>query len=120
MNKGFTLVETLVSAALVLLTILFSARVMLFALEQSRKSALRFRLVEKLDYYQNYLSSLSFSASELAAGEHREENAGFTVRWRVEAAAPYLKKINLTVAVPSYALPLFFYKSKYIQEVIHD
>jgi prepilin-type N-terminal cleavage/methylation domain-containing protein len=120
MNKGFTLIEIMVSLSLLMLAVLASARITVFALEQSRRSNLRFRLLEKLDYYKNYLSSLSFAAPELAAGEHGEENGEFKVSWRVQVASPFLKCVRLTAAAPQYALPLLFYKSKYFPEVSHD
>ena len=120
MNKGFTLIETLVSMSLVLLAVLFSARVTVFALTQARNSLLRFRLIEKLDYYKNYLSSLSQDAPELAEGEHSQENRECRVSWRVAAAGTFLKRIDLLTALPRYSLPLVFYKSKFIQEVQHD
>jgi prepilin-type N-terminal cleavage/methylation domain-containing protein len=117
MNKGFTLIETLVSLTLVLLSVLGSARVIIFALEQARRSALRFRLVEKLDYHKNYLSSLSFAAPELAEGGHRRKDREFSIDWQVEAAALHLKRVRMTAAGRHYSLPLIFYKSKFIQEV---
>ena len=120
MNKGFTLIETMVSMSLIMLAVLFSARIIVFALEQSRRAVLRFRLVEKLDDYKNYLSSLSFAAPGLAAGEHGEENGGFRVSWRVQLITPFLKSVRLEAATPHYALPLFFYKSGYFPEVSHD
>ena len=120
MNKGFTLIETLVAMTLVLLAVLFSARVTVFALGQGRNSQLRFRLIEKLDYYKNYLSSLSMAAPELAEGEHRQESREFRISWRVAAAGPFLKRIDLLAVAAKYSLRLFFYKSKFIQEVQND
>jgi type II secretory pathway component PulJ len=120
MNKGFTLIETMVSLSLVMLAVLFSARIIVFALEQSRRSALRFQLLEKLDYYKNYLSSLAFAAPDLDPGEHGMANGAFQVSWRVQLTAPCLKFVRLTAATPRYSLPLFFYKSKYFPEVCHD
>ena len=77
MNKGFTLIETLVSLSLVLLAVLFSARVTAHVLAQERNALLRFRLIESLDYYKNYLTSLAQSAAELAEGGHRQQSRGF-------------------------------------------
>jgi prepilin-type N-terminal cleavage/methylation domain-containing protein len=116
MNKGFTLIETLVSLSLVLLAILFSARVTAHVLAQERNARLRFRLIENLDYYKNYLTSLSSAAPELAEGGHRQLNRGFTISWRVAAAGAFLKRIDLRAAAAHYALPLVFFKSKFIQE----
>lgn len=120
MNKGFTLIETLVSLALVMMAVLFSVRIMVFALNQSRQSSLRFRLIETSDYYKNYLSSLPFSAPDLADGSHRQDSQRFIVTWRVEPAEAGLKRINLLVTAPNYSLSLAFYKSHFIQEVKND
>lgn len=120
MNKGFTLIEMLVSMSLLLLAVLASARVTIFALAQERNSQMRFRLIEKLDYCKNYLSSLSLAAPELAIGDHRQENREFVVSWRVAAAGAFLKRIDLLAAGPGYSLPLVFYKSKFIQEAQND
>jgi hypothetical protein len=106
--------------ALLMLAVLFSARIMVFALDQSRQSNLRFRLIETSDYYKNYLSSLPYSAPDLADGSHRQSSQKFIVTWQVEAAEPGLKRINLLVAGPNYSLLLAFYKSHFIQEVKND
>jgi prepilin-type N-terminal cleavage/methylation domain-containing protein len=120
MKKGFTLIETLMALALLTLTVLFSVRIMVFALDQSQKAALRFRLIEKLANYKNYLSALPFAAPDLNAGSHRQESQGLIVTWHVEPAEAGLKRINLLVAGPNYSLPLTFYKSHFIQEVKND
>jgi len=120
MNKGFTLVETLVALALLLLAILFSARVMSFALAQSRQSALRFRLMEAADYYKHYLSSRPFPAPELAAGEHRQVDRKIVVSWRVKETVAGLKRIALQAAAGRGSVTTIFYKSNFIQEVKND
>jgi type II secretory pathway component PulJ len=120
MNRGFTLIGTMVSLSLVMLAVLFSARIIIFALEQSRRSARRFQLLEKLDEYKNYLSSLAFTAPDLDAGEHGEKSGAFQVSWRVRLAGPFLKCIRLTAAMSRYALPLLFYKSRFFPEVSYD
>jgi prepilin-type N-terminal cleavage/methylation domain-containing protein len=120
MKKGFTLIETLVALTLLMFAVLFNARVMIFALEQSRQSSLRFHLIETSDYYKNYLSSLSFAAPDLADGGHRQLSRKFVVTWQVEAAEPGLKRINLLVNGPNYSLPQVFFKSHFIQEEKND
>jgi len=117
MNKGFTLIETMVASALLLFAVLSSTRILVTALDQTRKAALRFRLVETLDYFKNYLSSLPAASPELASGAHARQEREFRVAWRVEAAGDFLKKIRLEVAVARIALPLVFYRSRFIQEV---
>ncbi len=85
-------------------------------LAQERNARLRFRLIENLDYYKNYLTSLPPAAPELADGGHRQQDRGFMISWRVAAAGAFLKRIDLRAAAANYALPLVFFKSKFIQE----
>jgi Tfp pilus assembly protein PilV len=120
MDKGFTLIETLVALVLMMLAVLFSARIMIFALGQMRQSSLRFHLMETADYYKHYLSSRPFPAPELADGGHRQDSQKFAVTWQVEAAAAGLKRIALRVAGAHYSLAAIFYKSRFIQEVKND
>ncbi|MBN2399902.1 MAG: type II secretion system protein [Candidatus Aminicenantes bacterium] len=120
MNKGFTLIETLVALTLLMLAVLFSARVMSYALQQSRQSGLRFRLMETSDYYKHYLSSRPFPALELAEGAHRQDGREFLVSWQVEAVAAGLKRIKLLAAAAHASVRTVFYKSNFIQEVKND
>jgi len=120
MNKGFTLIETLVSLALVILAVMFSFRITVFALDRSRQSSLRFGLIETGDYYKNYLSSLPFSAPELADGSQRQDKQKFVVTWRVKLVETGLKRIDLLLTGPNVSLPMAFYKSHFIQEVKND
>ena len=120
MDKGFTLIETLVAMIVMMLAVMFSARIMSFALNQLRQSGLRFHLMETSDYYKHYLSSLPFPAPELADGGHRRDSLKFAVTWQVEPAAAGLKRITLRVAGAHYSLPAVFYKSNFIQEVKND
>jgi prepilin-type N-terminal cleavage/methylation domain-containing protein len=117
MNKGFTLIETLVSLTLLLMTVLFSSRILVSALDQTRKSAVRFRLIEAFDYHRNYLSSLPMVSPELSVGPHSSTDGECKVDWRVEAAGDFLKKIHLVVAVSRCRLRLLLYRSQFIQEV---
>ena len=117
MNKGFTLVETMVASALLLFAVLSSTRILVTVLDQTRKAALRFRLVETLDYYKNYLSSLPGVSPELAVGDHARDEHEFRVAWRVDAAGDFLKKIRLEVAAARVSLPIVLYRSRFIQEV---
>jgi hypothetical protein len=120
MNKGFTLVETLVALALSMLAVLFGARITAFTLAQARQSSMRFRQIETVDYYKNYLSSLPFPAPELADGGHRQVCREFVVSWRVEPAAAGLKRIKLQAAGTRHSLAMTFLKSRFIQEVGND
>jgi prepilin-type N-terminal cleavage/methylation domain-containing protein len=114
MNKGFTLIEVLVSMTLLLMAVLFSSRIMVAAMDQTRKSALRFRLVEALNYYKNYLSSLPMDSPELAEGAHARAEREFRVDWRVEEAGAFLKMVRLAIIRPPSRLALVLYRSRFI------
>ncbi len=118
MNKGFTLVETMIAAMLLLVAVLSSCRILVAALDLTRQAALRFRMLAALDYYQNYLMSLSDASSELSAGAHAREEQEMRIAWRVEAAGAFLKKIRIRIAVAQVSLPLLVYRSRFVQEVV--
>lgn len=117
MNKGFTLVETMAAATLLLMAVLSSCRILVAALHQTRQAALRFRMIEALDYYRNFLSSLPMTAPELTSGAHSRSERGLRIGWRVEDADGSLKRIHLETASGRNALPLLLYRSRFIQEV---
>jgi len=120
MNKGFTLIETLVALTLLLVAVLFSARITIFALHQARQAGFRFRLMEAGDYYKHYLSSIPFQAPELANGAHCQVSREFVMSWRVAAVAPGLKRVRMRAAGPKHSIAVDFYKSNSIQEVKND
>jgi prepilin-type N-terminal cleavage/methylation domain-containing protein len=117
MNKGFTLIETLAALSLLLFAVLSSSRIMVAALAWTRQAGTRFRLVETLDYYKNYLSSLPLAAPELAAGDHGRNEGSLRVAWRVEAAGAFLKRVRLAVATARLTLQVVLYRSQFIQAV---
>jgi len=117
MNKGFTLIETLAAFSLLLLAVLSSTRILVSALAWTRQARERFRLVEKLDYYKNYLSSLPLAAADLAAGDHARSEEGVRLEWRVEAAGAFLQRVRLGAAAGRLRLRLSLYRSRFIQAV---
>jgi type II secretory pathway component PulJ len=117
MNKGFTLIETLAAFSLLLLAVLSSTRILVSTLAWTRQARERFRLVEKLDYYKNYLSSLPPAAADLAAGAHARSEEGVRVEWRVEAAGAFLQRVRLAAVAGRLRLRLVLYRSQFIQAV---
>lgn len=117
MNKGFTLIETLLSLSLVLLAVLSSTRIMVSALAWTRQAQARFRLVEKLDYYKNYLSSLPLTATELLPGTHDRRDGELRTQWRVETDGASLKRVCLAVGDGHLLLRLVVCRSQFIQAV---
>jgi prepilin-type N-terminal cleavage/methylation domain-containing protein len=116
MQKGFTLIETMAALALVMFAILSSCRVVVAALDLSRRAALRFHMIETLDGFRGYLASLPDSAPELAEGAHAQSERCFRIAWRVEAEDAFLKRVRLEVAAAQAALPLLIYRSRFIPE----
>jgi type II secretory pathway component PulJ len=117
MNKGFTLIETLAAFSLLMLAVLSSTRILVSALAWTRQARERFRLVEKLDYYKNYLSSLSPAAADLAAGDHARSEEGVRLEWRVEALGPFLQRVRLGAVGGPLRLRIVLYRSRFIQAV---
>jgi len=117
MNKGFTLIETLLSLSLVMLAVLSSTRIMVSALAWTRQAQARFRLVEKLDYYKNYLSSLPMAAVELAPGTHDRRDGELRAQWRVEENGACLKRVRLAVGDSRLSLRLVVCRSQFIPAV---
>lgn len=115
MNKGFTLIETLLALSLVMLAVLASTRTMVAALAWTRQARARFRLVEKLDYYKNTLSSLPHEAAELVPGTHERRDGEFRAQWQVEADGADLKRVRLAVGDGRSWLRLLVCRSRFIQ-----
>ena len=110
MNKGFTLIETLVSLTLLLLAVLFSARITVFALEQARQAARAFppdrngRLLQELPVFPAFCR-----ARNSPTAQHRQASREFKVSWRVKLDAPGLKRVRLRVAgAAAFAAAGFF------------
>ncbi len=117
MNKGFTLIETLVSLSVLLLAVLSGTRILVAALGQTRGAAMRFRVLQQLDYYKNYLGSRPMDAAELAAGSHSRQEGELRVDWRVEDAGAALKRVRLLAQARHYALALVLHRSRFILAV---
>jgi prepilin-type N-terminal cleavage/methylation domain-containing protein len=117
MNRGFTLIETMITLAVAMLAVLANARVLTAALAQSRGAALRFRLVDKLEFYKNYLASRPFVAVELSAGRHERAADGAAIEWRVQDSSPTLKRLRLQVSAGGRSLRLALLRSRFLPEV---
>lgn len=116
MQKGFTLIETMVSLALLAFVVLAGARLLGAALAQTRGAALRFRLAEALDNQKNTLASLRWEAGDLAGGDHAGSAPEARFTWRVEDVEPALKRVRLRAAVGRQQLELVLNRSRYILE----
>jgi len=120
MNRGFTVIETLVSLTVISMGLLFMARVITFAHDHGRKAGLRFDILQTTDSHKQRLLSLPFQDRELAEGGHSQRQGHFTIRWSIDSPESGLKRIRLVVVAARCGRSLTFYKSEWIKEVKHD
>jgi len=117
---GFTLIETLVSWALVLLGILFISRVVIFSLDGLKKTRIRLEISQKVESYKNRLLSKPFHSPDLADGFDCLEEGLYKIDRYISSISPTLKKIKFVISYKILTRQLIFYKSKFIREVRND
>ena len=120
MEKGFTLVETLIALMLVTMAILSSAMFLSFSLQQYRLSLVRFESAQKLENLKNRLLSSPFESGELTDGSHSAPEEKWKTDWVVSAVSGSLKRIDAAVFGGKLKKNLVFYKSKLFLEVNDD
>jgi prepilin-type N-terminal cleavage/methylation domain-containing protein len=105
-NRGFTLIETLVTLALVSFLIAGTAELVSLALLTKRKAEVH---IEATRFFQDKLErlrALPFDHPDLEPGrylESREPESGgeiFTGEWTIEERPGGLKRIEITVSGP--------------------
>lgn len=117
---GFTLVETLVSWALVLLGIIFICRVVVFSLDGLKKSRIRLEISQKVESYKNRLLSKPFQSPDLVDGFDCLEDGFYKIDRYISSISPTLKKIKFVISYKVLTRQFIFYKSKFIREVNND
>ena len=120
MNKGFTLIETMIALVLVTMAMLFMAAALSHSHSQYRLSFKRFAVIQRLENLKNQLLSLSFDSAESAIGVHSVREERMRIVWVVSASSPALKRIEGTVFDPLTKRTLVFFKSKFLLEVNDD
>ena len=113
-NKGFTLMEVLVSLLLVTLAVLSIARIIVFALDAHRRSVVGFTMVQEIENYKNSFLAKPYESSDLADGSYSKKNGKFELTWNIESLSATLKRINLSISYKVYNKKIYFYKSKFI------
>jgi prepilin-type N-terminal cleavage/methylation domain-containing protein len=120
MNKGFTLIETMIALVLVTMAMLFMAAALSHSHSQYRLSFKRFAVIQRLENLKNQLLSLPFDSAESAIGVHSVREERIRIVWVVSASSPALKRIEGTVFDPLTKRTLVFFKSKFLLEVNDD
>jgi prepilin-type N-terminal cleavage/methylation domain-containing protein len=113
-EKGFTLVETLVSLLLVTLAVVFISNTLITAIEIQRNSEIRFRLFQEMENCKNELNCKPFDAFELKQGSYSKEVDLGKISWQITDISPTLKILRLFISSKKAAKRSYFYKSKYI------
>lgn len=119
-QRGFTLVEIIVSWMLVLLSLLFICRIVVFAFDSFKKSRIRLQMSQKLESTKDMLLSKPFHSPDLAEGHTKTEDGLFMIEREITGLSPTLKRIRLSISYRVLTRLIIFYKSKYILEVKHD
>lgn len=100
-QKGFGLIEVLISFSVVTSLVLGAAQLTLHSLFVKRRSDCSVRSVECASVKIEYLKSLRYQSDELSDGTrseviHKEHpKQTFLLRWNIQAISPQLKKIEI-------------------------
>ncbi|MCK4766476.1 MAG: prepilin-type N-terminal cleavage/methylation domain-containing protein [Candidatus Aminicenantes bacterium] len=113
-KKGFTLIEVLISLMLVALALISTARTIIFAMEEYRKSVLRFSMMQALQDHKDTLTGKPFDSGDLAAGSYEKKEGKFELTWVIQSLSADLKKIGLSISYSIFSKKIYFYKSKFI------
>lgn len=120
MNKGFTLIETMIALVLVTMAMLFMAASLALSQSQYRMSIARFEINHRLENLKNRLLSLPFDSAESSVGAHSVQEGRAKIVWVVSASSPALKRIEGAAPGPPAKRTLVFFKSKFLLEVNDD
>ena len=102
-GRGFSLIELLISSALILILIMGTAQVISLSLAAKRTAESHFTAARRASSRLEEIKSLPFDDESLKAGSHEEEIADpaspekFMMHWRAEEIDENLKKIVLAI-----------------------
>ena len=114
-NKGFTIIETFFSILLILLALVFTAKMMECAFDAQRKSKVRFNMSQLSEIYKNRLLSKPFEAGALKEGRYTKQDGPFKMNWDIDDVSPHLKTVRFSISYKQLTKQSFFYISKYIK-----
>jgi len=100
-NTGFTLIEVLVSASVIILLLLSLAQLTVHSLLVKRISEYRINSAVLASSKLEYFKSLPFESAELAEGSDEETieregpNGFYRRQWSIQDVSPEIKKIEI-------------------------
>ncbi len=113
-NKGFTLIETMVSVLLIMIAVLYVTSVIIHSLRFSKKNKDIFYIHQKADNIKNELLSRPFNSVKLCEGETKKKEDGYEIFYKIVNKSESLKEISLIIKKKEINKKCFFIKSKYI------
>lgn len=116
---GFTIVETLCSLLLAALAVLLLGQTMVSALNTDKQSALRFDMMQTMEYYKNQLVSKPFADPQLTAGNYsgQDNDKHFKMKWVITDLSPTLKAVDFSISYKNLGKRSYFYKSGTIKNI---
>ncbi|MCX6579882.1 MAG: hypothetical protein NT166_06820 [Candidatus Aminicenantes bacterium] len=117
---GFTLIEVIVSWVLVLLALLFVGDIIIYSINGTGMSRTRLEMSQKLESCKSELAGKPFNSVELEDGSFSTVEGPFKITRHIVSLSSTLKKITLAVTYKTLCKQIYFYRSKYIEEVDND
>jgi prepilin-type N-terminal cleavage/methylation domain-containing protein len=108
-NRGFTLVEFLVSLTLVTLLLTGTVQLTIYSLLVKRNADLNLKITEHASSLFEHFKSFPYESEELKEGlvaETIKEEGSFETfirKWKIEEISPHLKEIELEVTSEKYS-----------------
>jgi Tfp pilus assembly protein PilE len=108
-NRGFTLVEFLISFTLVTLLLTGTVQLAIYALLVKRNAELNFKIAEQASSLLEYFKSLPYESEALKdcsieeAIKEEDSSETFIRKWKIEEISHHLKKIELEVTSEKYS-----------------
>lgn len=117
---GFTLIEVIVSWVLVLLALLFVSDIIIFSINGTGMSRTRMEMSQKLESFKTQLAAKPFNSEELEGGSFSTVEGPFKINCHIVSLSSTLKKVRLSITYKTLCKQIYFYRSKYIEEVDND
>ncbi|UCE22739.1 MAG: prepilin-type N-terminal cleavage/methylation domain-containing protein [Candidatus Aminicenantes bacterium] len=108
-DRGFTLVEFLVSFTLVTLLLTGTVQLTIHSLLVRRNAELNFKIVEHASSLLEHFKSLPYESEELKDGlisetvKDEDSSETFIRKWKIEEISPHLKEIELEVTSEKFS-----------------
>jgi len=113
-NKGFTIIETMISLMIIMVGVIQIASIIGQSINLSARSRKIFYINQTLENIKNKLLSEKYNSIKLKEGTTTKTDCGYKVFFKIVDVTPSLKKINLSIIEKGISQKKYFYKSKYI------